>query len=163
MATGQAIAEFALVIPIILLLFFGILDLGRFVYMNSVLSQAAREGARVGSVEAPWVGSNDASCGTFGGPVCPADVNALQVDITNAANRMAAPFGSVKHLYFSCDPVGSAPESDWTITACPNGSRSYSVHAVSVRVDMTFTPITPIIAQIVGSLTTSASSTMVIN
>lgn len=162
-ASGQALVEFAFVIPILLLLFFGVVDFGRLVYMNSVLSQAAREGARVGAVEAAWVGSSDPSCGTVGGPVCPADETALRTDILNAANRMTSPFGNVEHVYFSCDAVGSAPENEWTVTACPNSSRSFSVHAVSVRVDMTFTPVTPIIGQIVGPVTTSAASTMVIN
>jgi Flp pilus assembly protein TadG len=162
-ASGQTMVEFALVLPILLLMFFGVIDFGRLVYMNSVLSQAAREGARVGAVEASWVGSSDPSCGTVGGPVCPANETALRTDITNAANRMTTPFGNVAHLYFSCDAVGSAPENEWTVTACPNGSRSFSVHAVSVRVDMTFTAVTPIIGQIIGPVTTSAASSMVIN
>ena len=55
---GQALVEFALVIPIFLLLLFGLIDVGRLVYMNSVLSQAAREGTRLASVEASWMGSN---------------------------------------------------------------------------------------------------------
>jgi hypothetical protein len=44
-------AEFALVLPIFLLLLFGIIDGGRVVYSNNSLSQAAREGARWGSVQ----------------------------------------------------------------------------------------------------------------
>jgi len=162
-ALGQGLVEFALVIPIFLLMVFGIIDFGRVVYMNSVLSQAAREGARVGSVEAPWVGSTDASCGTVGGPVCPASEAALRADITAAANRMTTPFGTVKDLYYSCDPEGSAPASAWTTTACPSSNRSHGASAVSVRVDMTFTAITPIVGQLVGPMTLSAASTMVLN
>jgi Flp pilus assembly protein TadG len=48
---GQAMAEFAIVLPIFLLLMFGIIDGGRAVYANNALSQAAREGARWGSVQ----------------------------------------------------------------------------------------------------------------
>ena len=162
-ASGQTLVEFAAVIPVFLLMVFGIIDVGRVVYMNSVLSQAAREGARLGAVEAAWVGSTDPSCGTSGGPICPASEGALRTDIANAANRMTLPFGNVEHVYFSCDAVGSAPENDWTTTACPTGSRSHSVHAVSVRVDMTFTAVTPLISSIIGSVVLSAASTMVIN
>ena len=43
--------EFALVIPIFLLVVFGILDLGRAVYAYSTLNNAAREGARVALVD----------------------------------------------------------------------------------------------------------------
>ena len=54
---GQSLVEFALVLPIFLLVLFGLIDVGRYVYMNTMLSQAAREGARVASVEASWIGS----------------------------------------------------------------------------------------------------------
>jgi Flp pilus assembly protein TadG len=43
-------AEFALVVPMFLLLIFAIVDVGRFVYSNNALNNAAREAARVGSV-----------------------------------------------------------------------------------------------------------------
>ena len=46
---GQSLVEFALVIPIFLLLLFGLIDGGRLVYQHSVLSQAAREGAGKGT------------------------------------------------------------------------------------------------------------------
>src|SRR5688572_18556354 len=48
---GQALVEFALVIPIFLLILFGILDLGRAVYAYATLNNAAREGARVAVVD----------------------------------------------------------------------------------------------------------------
>jgi hypothetical protein len=44
--------EFALVFPIFILLLFGLIDLGRLVYANNALAEAAREGARWGSVQA---------------------------------------------------------------------------------------------------------------
>ena len=59
MRTGQALVEFALILPVFLLLLFGLIDVGRYVYMNTVLSQAAREGARLGAAEA---GTGCGSC-----------------------------------------------------------------------------------------------------
>jgi hypothetical protein len=47
---GQALAEFAIVFPVFALLFFGLIDIGRYVYVANSLNQAAREGARYGSV-----------------------------------------------------------------------------------------------------------------
>jgi Flp pilus assembly protein TadG len=47
---GQTLVEWALVLPILLLLIMGLLDLGRAVYYNSVIYSAAREGARYGIV-----------------------------------------------------------------------------------------------------------------
>lgn len=43
---GQSLAEFALVIPVFLVLVLGMFDFGRVVWANSALSNAAREGAR---------------------------------------------------------------------------------------------------------------------
>jgi Flp pilus assembly protein TadG len=45
-SSGQGLAEFALVIPIFLIVFLAILDLGRVVWANNVLSNAAREAVR---------------------------------------------------------------------------------------------------------------------
>lgn len=46
--------EFALVLPIFLLLVFGILDLGRIVFIKAELENAVREGVRVGQVTVPF-------------------------------------------------------------------------------------------------------------
>jgi Flp pilus assembly protein TadG len=162
--TGQGLVEFALVLPIFLLLLFGLIDVGRLVYMNSVLSQAAREGARTASVEAGWIGSSDPSCNQPGGPVCPANFAALKTDVTAAANRMVAPFASVSAVYISCDPQGSAPTGKWTTTSCANNTPGPpNNNVVSVRLVLTFQPITPIASSIVSNVTTFGSATMVIN
>lgn len=158
---GQGLVEFALVIPLFLLVMFGLIDVGRFVYLNSTLSQAAREGARLGSVEASYRGSVDPACGTVGGPVCPASDAALRTDITAAANRMMQPFANVGPAEVSCNAEGSTPPSgNWTGTACTfNSPKSI----ISVRVSATFTPITPIISQLFGTRTLSGSTSMDIN
>ncbi len=49
---GQALVEFAFALPIFLLIVFGLIDLGRAVYVNNSLAEAARDGARYGSVQA---------------------------------------------------------------------------------------------------------------
>jgi len=48
---GQSLVEFALIIPIIVLLMVGLLDLGRIVFTNNALSDGARHGARHASVD----------------------------------------------------------------------------------------------------------------
>ncbi len=44
---SQALIEFALVSPVLLLLLFGIIDIGRAIFYYDTLNHAAREGARV--------------------------------------------------------------------------------------------------------------------
>ncbi len=48
---GQSLVEFGLILPIFLLLVFGIVDLGRAVFAYSTLNSAAREAARLAVVD----------------------------------------------------------------------------------------------------------------
>jgi Flp pilus assembly protein TadG len=48
---GQSLVEFGLILPIFLLLVFGIIDFGRAVFAYSTLNNAAREAARVAVVD----------------------------------------------------------------------------------------------------------------
>ena len=163
---GQTLAEFALVLPIFFVMFFGLIDVGRLVYMNSTLSQAAREGARLAAVEAYWIGQSGTwpSCGQPGGPVCPASADELRDHVVVAANRMLRPFGNVTAatVFVRCDPQDSPPSGNWAdARATCVGSQIGEI--VSVRVQLTFTPITPIASGVVGPVTTSGFATMVIN
>lgn len=49
-AKGQSLVEFALVLPILLLVIFGLFDLGYAVFIKNMISNAAREGARTGII-----------------------------------------------------------------------------------------------------------------
>ena len=48
---GQSLVEFALILPIFLLVLFGIIDLGRGVYAYNTIQNAAREAVRVAIVD----------------------------------------------------------------------------------------------------------------
>jgi len=56
---GQALAEFAIILVVLMLLLLGIVDLSRAVYVRSVVANAAREGARYAIVQ-PRTLSQDA-------------------------------------------------------------------------------------------------------
>ncbi|HHV34344.1 MAG TPA: pilus assembly protein [Syntrophomonadaceae bacterium] len=69
--------EFALVLPILLLLVFGIIEFGIIFFDNLVITQAAREGARVGVVggsDAEILDTVERIAGTL-------DVSRLQIEI----------------------------------------------------------------------------------
>jgi Flp pilus assembly protein TadG len=165
---GQSLVEFALVLPIFILMLFGLVDMARLVHANSALSQAAREGARVASVQAYWVGETGTDCGP-GGPTCPANEAAFRANVLSAANGMMDAVGTIANaqLHVSCTGASaSAPSGAWT--SPPNSCSSQTVRQapgsrVSVRVAMSFQPITPIIGQLIGILNLSGSVTMSIN
>jgi len=177
---GQALVEFALVFPVFMLLLFGVIEVGRFVYTDNALSQAAREGARLAAVEARWIGDSGLSCvaspgditaANPGAHVCPADLDAFETDVDGAVNRMAVGLGTVPTVYISCnagnrvDPPDPAPSGEWDETTVQyqscgrNGARTGSGDLVSVRIVYQYNPIIPIIP----SLSRTASATMAIN
>ena len=181
---AQAVAEFALVLPVFLLILFGVIDGARLVFTNSQLSQAAREGARVASVEVSWVGSTDPACATAleiattrpGGHVCPADPAALKADVVAAVNRMAIGLDTISIVWLACDSgdVGDAAPTDaWTESTVTfpqcgpdtGGDRPPTNQGslVSVRIEYTYRTLTPILSSILGTIPLSGSATMVIN
>jgi len=50
---GQALVEFALVLPVVIIILFGIMEFGHLLMTFNVLTGAAREGVRVAAVTAP--------------------------------------------------------------------------------------------------------------
>jgi len=48
---GQGLIEFALIMPVLLLMIMGIIDFGRMFYIYSAASNAVREAVRVGSTD----------------------------------------------------------------------------------------------------------------
>lgn len=66
--------EFALVLPIFLLLVFGCVDVGRAIFYQSILNNATRDGARYGLVDQNMTDIEnkvEASAGQFGGSITP--------------------------------------------------------------------------------------------
>ena len=178
---GQTLVEFALVLPVFLLVVFGLFDVGRLVFTNATISQAAREGARVASAETSWIGSAAPSCafeeedfaGYPGRHWCPADVAELKTHITTAVNGMTTTLGPIDTVYISCNEGSEsdpAPSGDWTEASGGNGCEDESGNVlggtgnlVSVRVVYSYGPFTPIISSIIGSVPLTGTATMAIN
>ena len=135
---GQSMVEFALILPIFVLVVFGILDMGRAAYTYHTLNNAAREGARVAIVDQTLSLIQDrAASRAVGVGVTPADVTvdyrtAEDPDVPNScAARVAASAGAV------------------TCTAI-------------VTVENDFVAATPIVASIIGVIEMAGESSMVI-
>jgi hypothetical protein len=181
---GQGLVELAMVLPVFMLAVFGLFDVGRLVYTNSALSQAAREGARLAATEAAWVALTGSACvddasqidvdapGAF---VCPPDIAAFEADVLEAVNRMAVSLGPVTAVYLSCNAgteADPAPSGDWTDAPGGGGNGCQGVDGaaigaagdlVSVRVEYTYQPMTPVVTSLLGSVGLSGSATMVIH
>lgn len=151
---GQALVEFALVIPIFLLLLFGIIEGGRFVFFYEMLSNATREGARYAIVH----GSNSA-CPS--GPL-PGDLvntcDPLGRNVKNAVRDAAVSLVDTGDLFVS-EPqwcvAGSSPPKRGYVCEGTNARGNY----VTVFVDYSYSPVIPVLP----SITISVESTLVIN
>ena len=129
---GQALVEFALVLPLLLLIFMGLFDFGRAVFAYNSLSNAAREGARVAIVDQT-------------------DVSGIPVGATEAANQAtglgldAADTAEVEVLYLLPDLSGPCP--------------THTIGCIAeVTVHYEFTAITPIIGSVIGPIDLTAST-----
>lgn len=118
---GAAAVEFALLLPLLLLLLFGIIDFGRALNAQITITQAAREGARLVALNQPnVVGRTDAaavglsgvavtvvtSCPPGAGPGVNADVR------VSYPFTFITPLGAIASFF-----GGSAAGSPITLTA----------------------------------------------
>ena len=135
---GQSLVEFALVLPLFLLLFFAIVDMGRAVFVYNSVTNAAREGARL------------------------AIVNQDTTSITNRAKQQVAiaetANPSVTVNFYETNDDGTADTS----SPCPTTAYFGCVAVVSFQT--TFRPITPIIGNIVfkNGVTLTATSSLAV-
>ncbi|GAB2834599.1 TadE/TadG family type IV pilus assembly protein [Lentzea nigeriaca] len=79
---GAAAVEFALVLPVLLLVMCGIIDFGRALHAQVVLTQAAREGARLAALGEPDTVSRTRDAA--------GSLTAVEVDVTACPANLAA-------------------------------------------------------------------------
>jgi Flp pilus assembly protein TadG len=111
---AAAMVEFAIVLPILLLLVFGIIDFGRALYTLNNLTAAVREGARLASTQI----SPDPTTG--------GSMSAVSTAVTNYVVAFGGNSG--------------APTISETFSGAPPNMQSVTVQIVNYP----FTPITPL-------------------
>ncbi len=138
-------AEFAIVMPLLLLLFMALIDFGRVVYAQHTIAEAAREAARVAMVTPADTQSKfdaiRAAVFTPGVAVGPSQIVGAPGACTSFASS------------------GNTYDDTTSPATCfyPDGTRSDG--RVVVRISATVTLLTPIISSIVGgSFTVQAQS-----
>jgi Flp pilus assembly protein TadG len=144
---GQGLVEFAVVLPVILLLFLGIFDLGRAVFAVNTIANAAREGARVAAVDQ-----------VLTSPDC---VESMPVE--DPAN----PHWSVKECAAAAAQALGVPTSAISVSYAPPGGSTLScaptLHVgciASVTVQYSWSAITPVIGNLIGPISISSTSQM---
>lgn len=121
---GAAAVELAIVLPILLLVMFGIIDLGRLMNQQITLTEAAREGARVGALHgspadvrakvAALVGAGVTLTYTGGTPTVCGTGSTAGADATVTVQRTFAP---VTPLSGIVELLGGAPGGTIVIRA----------------------------------------------
>ena len=132
---GQALVEFALALPVFLVLMLAVFDLGRAIYMYNGVSQAARELARVASVHP----CTDLEACTLG--------NTTQVAAVLATQKGLIP--NLGNPTFTCVDIDG---SDY-INPCVRGMQ------VKVVILAPYQPVTPILSML-GNINLKSSSTV---
>jgi len=127
--SGQTLVEFALILPVLLVILLGVVDLGRAIYANNAIANAAREGGRT------------------------AIVNQTATEIRARAIAQATGL-EIDGASTSCPPSGASGvcvefKNAALTTACSPPNLT-CVGVISVK--YTFSPITPIIGRILGPL-----------
>ena len=124
-ARGQSLVEFALVLPLFLVLVMGIFDLGLAVFSYNSITNAAREGARLAIVNQ--------------------DEATISTRTTSQAGVAQAPTVTVDFYRAQADGTPDTTES------CPIGTSTYvAVGCLAVvTFEAGYQPITPIIGNIV--------------
>ncbi len=136
---GQAAVEFALAAMILLLVLFGILELGRLVLANSEIANAAREGSH-------YLALNPRATR--------AEVEAQIQSHLVTVDRSAIQGSNVEIACASCTQT-----DDCAISPAPDGCKDYSYQPVTVAVTYTWASVLPVPGlsggvQLVGRSTT---------
>ncbi len=148
---GQALVEFAVVIPVLVLIMVAIFDIGRAVFDYNTIANAARQGARVATVNQILTSPDcvedrpivDPSNPHWSIKECAAEA-ATTLDVTSANVAVAY----------------SAPPG--TALVCTSTQLEVGC-VVSVTVTYTYTPITPVVGQILGPIQMSSTSQQLID
>jgi len=149
---GQSLVEMAMVLPILAFLTFGLVDFGRGYYFQVSITNAAREGARVGILNI-YVGPQTPSCSSSNNyATCP-----VQTD----ANIITATFHELNYSAIAPTSVTICPPHDSTASTagCPDSSNRVDNwvagnpvnYYITITVKYDFQLYTPLMQQLVGN------------
>ncbi len=142
---GQALVEFALVLPIFAIMLFGIIDLGRYVFIVNSLNNGAREAARFASVV-----NRPPECAGLSRSACATAI---------AKSHVWGVPGSSVTVKVECRhwPVGATSPTKPSVATCTTDDFLW------VQTKTVFTLVTPLIGQLLGNQTITGETQVVVN
>jgi Flp pilus assembly protein TadG len=147
---GQALVEFALVVPMFLLLLFGIIDMSRFVFSSNALNETAREAARQGTVA-----RLPADCNGLGRVAC---VKAL---VQNRITGVGVALADITVVCYRIPNNGTLPSDGVQADNC--GSTWMGGDLVRVQISTRFSLVTPFIAQFLSPTVNGSATWITVN
>lgn len=122
---GQNLVEFALVVPLLLLLVIGIAEFGRAWMTQNIMTGAVREAARIAVVEAPGGGWNGAAAVARGNQILASAGISATVSVPNPGTQFGDVTATVNYN-FPAAIVGFIPGLDnITLTSTTTMRREY--------------------------------------
>jgi len=132
---GQGLVEFAIVLPVLMMVILGLLDLGRAIYSYNTLSQASRQASRI------------------------AIVNQTSATIKSTAISYGATLGLATSNVDVCFKTESSTQKDCSSNTdnCPQSTRVIGCLAV-VKTHISYAPFTPVVTLLFPTITLSSTS-----
>jgi TadE-like protein len=167
---GQGLVEFALVLPVFMVILISMVDLGRAIWANNSVANAAREAARFAAV-------HGGSCEDLSGSVCsssnycPVGPKGPDTAVPSASSSCPYPSPSKQSIYDTATGFLVGGGSSTTVTACYGTScsgntdtQSTNVRGTPVTVSVS-TQVPMILGSFLGfsTMTVNATSTMLVN
>ena len=144
-ARGQALVEFALVLPILLLIIFGIFDAGRLIYTYNTVSNSSRDAARVAIVNQSPDGTN--TCDTESATAYPVGC------AISSGTALGLKKADIDVTYTDPSDTGDCQDQA--------GNKVILMGCVAtVTVTATYQPLTPVIGQLIGTIDVSSTTKM---
>jgi Flp pilus assembly protein TadG len=132
---GQGLVEFAVVLPVLMMVILGLLDLGRAIYTYNTLSQASRQASRM------------------------AIVNQTSTSIKDEAIAYGATLGLAQSNVDVCFKTETTTQKNCSSNTdnCPQSTRVIGCLAI-VNTHVSYAPFTPIVALLFNTINLSSTS-----
>jgi len=147
---SQAMTEFALVAPVLLLLTFGIIDFGRALYFYAAAGAVAREAARTATV------TYGVALPTHTSVIQSAQVHfpgatVVEPDCVNGPIPSDVPSPGYAWVFTTEPNPGSVPDPSPSPDAAGGDAPAAGRDVLEVTVVYNFVPITPLVSSVIGN------------